>query len=209
MFHVRLLQISSEDTTDLKEKLNLNQTETDVCFISPILNVAWGFMFTQSFSVLLQPDEFSLSTAANHKLSWCHVTYMLLYTSSISLWSDTLSLCSHLSHRFRPSYGDGGVRGGEVLHAETNHLAVGWRPVQEVAGEDLVTGLTKILRQEGVEDGVNAGVPIRQAVCYDAEGEGGVIQGEGPKLYPHGDDVMRHPADGECSDEQENRLSRL
>lgn len=101
------------------------------------------------------------------------------------------------------------MRGGEVLHAETNHLAVGWRPIQEVAGEDLVTGLTKILRQEGVEYGVNAGVPIRQAVCDNAEGKGGVIQGEGPKLYPHGDDVMRHPADGECGDEQENRLSRL
>lgn len=79
------------------------------------------------------------------------------------------------------------MRGGEVLHAETNHLAVGWRPVQEVAGEDLVTGLTKILRQEGVEDGVNAGVPIRQAVCYDAEGEGGVIQGESsPKSQSSG-----------------------
>lgn len=101
------------------------------------------------------------------------------------------------------------MRGREVLHAETNHLAVGWRPVQEVAGEDLVTGLTKILRQEGIEDGVNAGVPIRQAVCDDAEGEGSIIQGEGPKLHPHGDDVMRHPADGECSDEQENCLSRL
>lgn len=101
------------------------------------------------------------------------------------------------------------MRGGEVLRAETNHLAVGWGHVQEAAGEDLPTGLAEVLRQEGVEDGVDAGVSIRQAVGYDAKGEGGVIQGKGAKLHPHGNNMVGHPADGEGSDEQENRLSRL
>lgn len=99
--------------------------------------------------------------------------------------------------------------GGEVLHAESNHLALGRRRVQEVTGEDLVAGLTKVLRQEGIENRINTGVPVGQAVGYDAEGEGAVIQGEGAKLRPHGDDVMRHPADGKGGDNQEDGLSRL
>lgn len=99
--------------------------------------------------------------------------------------------------------------GGEVLHAESNHLAAGWRRVQEVAGIDLAAGLTEVLGQEGVEDGVHARVPVRQAVRDDTKSEGGVVQRKRAKLHPHGDDVVRHPADGEGGDDQENRLSRL
>lgn len=66
------------------------------------------------------------------------------------------------------------MRGGEVLHAEAHHLAVGRRRVQEAAGEDLAAGLAKVLRQERVEDGVDTGVSIGQAVRDNAEGEGGV-----------------------------------
>lgn len=101
------------------------------------------------------------------------------------------------------------MRGGEVLRAETNHLVVGWGRVQEATGEDLLTGLAEVLRQEGVEDGVDAGVSIRQAVGDDAKGEGGIIQGKGAKLHPHGNNVVGHPTDGEGSDKQENRLSCL
>ncbi len=103
----------------------------------------------------------------------------------------------------------GGVGGGEVLHAETDHLAVGRRWVQEAAGEDLAAGLAEVLRQEGIKDGVDAGVSIRQAVGDDAKGEGCIIQGKSAKLHPHGDDVVGHPADGEGGDDQENCLSRL
>lgn len=112
--------------------------------------------------------------------------------------------------RPRPSdVGGGGVRGGEVVHAETNRLARGRRRVQEVAGEDLAAGLAEVLGQEGVEDGVDAGVAVGQAVGHNAEGEGGVVQREPAKLHPHGDDVVRHPAEGEGGDDQENRLGRL
>lgn len=45
-----------------------------------------------------------------------------------------------------PSYVGGGVRGGEVLCAETNHLAVLWGIVEKLASEDLPTGLAEVLR---------------------------------------------------------------
>ena len=102
-----------------------------------------------------------------------------------------------------------GVCGGEVLHAEANHFTLRCRWTQEVAGEDLAAGLAEVLGQESIEDGVNAGVSVGQTVGHDTKGEGGVIQREGAKLRPHGDDVMRHPAYGEGSDDQENNLSRL
>lgn len=99
--------------------------------------------------------------------------------------------------------------GGEVLHAETNHLSLGWRWVQGAAGEDLTTGLTEVLRQEGVEDRIDARVSIGQAVGDDSKDKGGIVQGEDAKLHPHCDDVVRHPADGEGGDNQKDRLSRL
>lgn len=103
----------------------------------------------------------------------------------------------------------GGMRGGEILHTEAHHFSLGWWRIQEAAGEDLSAGLAKVFRQEGVEDGVDAGVAIGQAVGDDTEGEGGVVQGEGTKLNPHGDDVVRHPADEEGHHHQEHRLGRL
>lgn len=99
--------------------------------------------------------------------------------------------------------------GGEVLHAQTNHLSLRWRSVQGATGEDLTTGLTEVLRQKGVEDGVDTGVSIGQAVGDDSENKRGVIQREKAKLHPHGDDVVGHPADGEGGDDQKDCLSRL
>lgn len=102
-----------------------------------------------------------------------------------------------------------GVCGGEVVHAESNHLPVGGWSAEQVAGEDLVAGFAEVLGQEGVEDGVDAGVSIGQAVGDDPESKGGVVEREGAELRPHGDDVVRHPADGEAGDDQEDGLRRL
>lgn len=107
-----------------------------------------------------------------------------------------------------PSYVGGGVRGGEVLQPETNNLGVRWR-VQEAAGEDLAAGLPEVLGEEGVQDGVDTGVSIRQAVGDDAKCKGSFIQRKGAELHPHGDDVVRHPADSEGGDDQEDCLSCL
>lgn len=101
------------------------------------------------------------------------------------------------------------MSGGEVLHSEAHHLPLGWWRVQKAAVEHLVARLAEVFRQEGVEDGVDAGISIRQTVGDDAEGEGRLGQRESAELHPHGDDVMRHPADGEGGDDQEDRLSRL
>lgn len=103
----------------------------------------------------------------------------------------------------------GGVGGGEVLHAEANHLLHGRRREEEATGEDLLAGLAEVLRQKSVQDGVDTGVAVGQAVRQYAESEGGVIQGKPAELHPHGDDVMGHPADQEGSDHQQNRLCCL
>lgn len=104
---------------------------------------------------------------------------------------------------------DGGVCDGAVLHAATSHFVVGWRREQEAAGEDLMASPAEVLGHECVEDRVDAGISIRQAMGHNAEDKGGVIQGESSKLHPHGDDVMRHPAGGEGGDQKENSLSSL
>ncbi len=59
-----------------------------------------------------------------------------------------------------PSYVGSGVCAGEGLCTETNHLGGWWRRVQVAAGEDLAAGLAEVLRQKGVEDGVDTRVSI-------------------------------------------------
>lgn len=76
-------------------------------------------------------------------------------------------------------------------------------------GENLPARLTEVLGEKGVEDGVDARVPVRQTVSDDPKGKGRVVQREGAKLHPHGDDVVRQPAESEGSDQQKNRLSCL
>lgn len=104
---------------------------------------------------------------------------------------------------------DGGVCDGAVLRAAARHFGVGRGREQEAAGAHLPAGPAEVLGHEGVEDRVHAGISVRQTVGDDAEDEGGVVEGESSELHPHGDDVMRHPADGEGSDQQEHGLSGL
>lgn len=99
--------------------------------------------------------------------------------------------------------------GGEVLHPDPCDFLHRRGRVAEVAGEDLLARLPKVLREKGVENGVDAGVPVGQAVRHDAEREGGVVQGEVSKFHPHGYDVVGHPAEEECCDNQQHRLRRL
>lgn len=78
-----------------------------------------------------------------------------------------------------------------------------------MACEDLLAGLPKVLREEGVENWVDAGVSVGQAVRQDAEREGGVVQGEVSKFHPHCYDVVGHPAEEECCDNQQHCLRCL
>lgn len=120
-------------------------------------------------------------------------------------------LLYHVACQLQPcsSQVGGGMRTGKVLCPKTNNLVVWRRRAQKAEGEDLPARLPEVLGQEGVEDGVDARVPVRQAVSDDAEGKGRVIQREDAKLHPHGDDVVRQPAEGEGGDQQKNCLSRL
>lgn len=72
-----------------------------------------------------------------------------------------------------------------------------------------MTGFTEVFRQKGVEHRVHAGVSVGQTVRDYAEGKGGVVERERAELHPHGNDVVRHPADCEGRDHQQNRLSSL
>lgn len=120
-------------------------------------------------------------------------------------------LLYHVACQLQPcsSQVGGGMRTGKVLCPKTNNLVVWRRRAQKAEGEDLPARLPEVLGQEGVEDGVDARVPVRQAVSDDAEGKGRVVQREDAKLHPHGDDVVRQPAEGEGGDQQKNCLSHL
>lgn len=98
---------------------------------------------------------------------------------------------------------------GQVLCPKTDNLFVWQRRTRQATGEDLPARLSEVLGEEGVEDGVDAGVAVRQTVSDDAEGKGRVVQREGAKLHPHGDDVVGQPAEGEGSNQQKNCLSCL
>lgn len=107
------------------------------------------------------------------------------------------------------SHVSGGVCGGEVLHPDPCYFLHRLRRVEETAGEDLLTGLPKVLREESVENGVDAGVTVGQAVRHDAERERGVVQREFSKFHPHGYDMVGHPAEEERCDNQQHGLRRL
>lgn len=100
------------------------------------------------------------------------------------------------------SHVGGGVCGGEILHPDPCYFLHRRGRVEEMAGKDLSAGLPKVLREEGVENGVDAGVSVSQAVRHDAEREGGIVQGEFSELHPHGNDMVGHPAEEECCHNQ-------
>lgn len=78
-----------------------------------------------------------------------------------------------------------------------------------MASEDLLAGFSEVFREESVKNGVDTGVSIGQAVRDDAKRKGSIIQGKLAELHPHSNNVVRHPADEERSDNQQHRLSRL
>lgn len=97
----------------------------------------------------------------------------------------------------------------EILHANPHHFFHRRRRVKKTAREDLLAGFSEVFREEGVKNGVDAGVSVGQAVRDDAEGKGSIVQGELAELHPHRYDVVRHPADEEGSDDQQHGLGCL
>lgn len=60
------------------------------------------------------------------------------------------------------------MHGGESLPAEVHGPAARCWSVQGVAAAHLAAGLSEIVGQESIEDGVDAGISIGQAVRHDA-----------------------------------------
>lgn len=52
------------------------------------------------------------------------------------------------------------MRGREVLHAYSDQFLRGNWPQEELAGEDLAAGLAEVFREESINDGVDARVPV-------------------------------------------------
>lgn len=77
------------------------------------------------------------------------------------------------------------------------------------APENLLIRVPEVLRQEGIDDGINGGVAVGQAVSHHPEHEGGLVQREGAKLHPQVDDVMRQPGQTEDNNHHEDSLSSL
>lgn len=114
-----------------------------------------------------------------------------------------------LSLKCFESHVSSGMCHGEVLHADTHHFFHRRRRVKKTACEDLLAGFSEVFREKSVKNGVDAGVSVGQAMRDDAKRKGSIIQGKLAELHPHGDNVVRHPADEEHSDNQQHRLSCL
>lgn len=102
-----------------------------------------------------------------------------------------------------------GMCHGKVFHANAHHFLHGWRRVKKTAREDLLAGFSEVFREEGIKNGVDTGVSIGQAVRDDAKHKSSISQWELAEFYPHSDNMVRHPADEERSDNQQHRLSCL
>lgn len=77
------------------------------------------------------------------------------------------------------------------------------------APENLLVGIPEVLRQEGVDDRVDGGVAVSQAMSHHPEHERGLVQGERAKLHPQVDDVMRQPGQTEDHNNHQDCLCSL
>lgn len=77
------------------------------------------------------------------------------------------------------------------------------------APEHLPVGIPEVLRQEGVDDGVDRRVAVGQAVSHHPEHERGLVQGERAKLHPQVHDVVGQPRQAEDHHHHQDCLGRL
>lgn len=112
---------------------------------------------------------------------------------------------------FRRASNVGAVGGGRGVRLAAHLLDVveGRVAGADLAAEHLLVGLSEVLRQESVDDGVDGRVAVRQAVGGDPEHEGGLVEREGPELDPQVDHVVRQPGEAENHHHHQDRLSRL
>ena len=106
--------------------------------------------------------------------------------------------------------GDADVGGRRRLHsaAEVSGVVHG-TPAGHPAPEHLLVGSPEVLGQERVDDGVDGGVAVGQAVSHHPEDEGGLVQGERAELHPQVDDVVGQPGQTEDHHHHQDCLRRL
>jgi len=90
-------------------------------------------------------------------------------------------------------------------------MAVARAPAQTPARapEHLPVGAAELLREEGVDDGVDGEVAVGQAVRRHAEVEGRLGEREGAELHPQVEHVVRQPGEAEHHHHHQHRLGRL
>lgn len=86
---------------------------------------------------------------------------------------------------------------------------VGWRSLVTLALEHLLIRLPEIFREKSVDDGVDGGVAVGQAMRNDTEHERRLVQRERAELHPQMDDVMREPGEAEHHHDHQHCLCRL
>jgi len=74
------------------------------------------------------------------------------------------------------------------------------------AAEHLPEAFAEVFGDEGIYDGVEAGVGVSHQVGEDAEDVGGVVEGEASKPHAEDDEVMREPAKTEEHSDDDNHL---
>lgn len=88
----------------------------------------------------------------------------------------------------------GAVGGGWcVVHLAAELLEFVERGVGNLTPEHLLVGLSEVLREEGIDDRVDGGVAIGQAVGRHPEQEGPLGQGEVAELHPQVDHMVGEP----------------
>lgn len=81
--------------------------------------------------------------------------------------------------------------------------------LEEEAGEDLLETLTEMLGDEGIDNGIEAGVGVRKAVGSQATGISGSVEGKMAKPEAQDDQVVRQPAEAEQDGHSHNHLGDL
>lgn len=118
-------------------------------------NVPWDNLC----QVAQQPDgKMPPTTAISdkiHTFAGCATPWnVLVYPdSTFSSWIPP-EICEPNSHV------SGWEHGREVLRAYSDPFLGGSRPQEELAGKDLPAGFAEVFREESVDDGVDARVPV-------------------------------------------------
>lgn len=81
--------------------------------------------------------------------------------------------------------------------------------LEEEAGEDLLETLSEVFGDQGVDDGVEAGIGVRKAVGSQAAGIRGSVEGEVAKPEAEDDQMVRKPTKAEQDSNSHNHLGDL